>query len=153
MIRFRLIFFFFITGSLILQGQSPDTIKYKLLDPYYFHLKFITDSSSVMIDVREFFEFRRSRIKDAVNVPMTRGFRSVSDTLNKETAVFLYCTTDYRAKHAAAAFYENGFRKIYVLEGGMVFWKKEGMPMETQRLHKKPFKRNKRRIETSPANS
>ena len=147
MVRFRLIFLFFTTCAAILQGQSQDTLKYKLLDPYYFHLKFITDSSSVMIDVREFFEFRKSRVKDAVNVPMSRGFKSVSDTLKKESAIFLYCTTDYRAGHAAAAFYENGFRKIYVLEGGIVLWKKEGMPMETQKFHRKTYKKNKHRTE------
>ncbi len=152
MIRFRLIFILFTIGAAILQGQSRDTLKYKLLDPYYFHLKFITDSSSVMIDVREFFEFRKSRIKDAVNVPMSRGFKSVSDTINKESAIFLYCTTDYRAGHAAATFYENGFRKIYVLEGGIVLWKKEGMPVETQKFHREKYKKNKHRTEAGPEN-
>lgn len=136
MIRINVIIIFTLTSTMILEGQSKDSLIYKPLDPYYFHLQFITDTNSILIDVREFFEFRRSRIKDAVNLPSTRDLLSVTNTKSKEASVFLYCTTDYRSKRAAEVLFENGFRRLYVLEGGISFWKKEGMPVETKKLRR-----------------
>jgi rhodanese-related sulfurtransferase len=121
---------------MILNGQSQDSPIYKSLDPYYFHLQFLTDSNSILIDVREFFEFKRSRIRDAVNLPSSKELLSMADTLSTGASVFLYCTTDYRSKRAAEFLFENGFRKLYVLDGGISFWKKEGMPVESKRLRR-----------------
>jgi rhodanese-related sulfurtransferase len=140
MTRLKLIIIIALTSTLILNGQSKDSPIYKTLDPYYFHLQFLNDSNSILIDVREFFEFRRSRIRDAVHLPSSKDLLTVADTISKETSIFLYCATDYRAIRAAEILYENGFRKIYVLDGGISFWKKEGMPVESKRLRRKDTK-------------
>ncbi len=126
--------FSLLLSSLLSAGQGEDTGGYESLDPYYFHLRYITDSSSVMLDVREFFEYRRSRIKDAVNVPTSGGMEAVADTLGKDTAVFLYCYNDSRSRRAANVFAARGFEKVYSLEGGIVSWRKEKMPVDRSRL-------------------
>jgi len=115
-------------------GQVPDSVKFQSLTPYYFQLEYLKEDPALLIDVREFFEFRGKRLKDAVNVPSSGNLEFSADTLNKDCALFLYCTTDYRSKRVARFFYDQGFRKLYSLEGGIVAWRKEGMPVVRKKV-------------------
>jgi phage shock protein E len=117
-----------------LSAQKADSVKYTNLDPYYFHLNYLKDDTAMLIDVREFFEFKRSRIKDAVNIPSSGNLDFASDTLNRNLALFLYCTTDFRSIRVAAKFAEKGFRKVNNLTGGMKAWKEDGYPLEKKKL-------------------
>lgn len=110
-------------------GQVADTSKYISLDPYYFHLQYLKEDSAIMIDVRNTFEYRGKIIRDAINIPSTREMKNLTGTITKDHALFLYCTTDYRSRRAAVELYEQGFRKLYNLEGGIVAWRKEKMPV------------------------
>jgi len=126
---------------ILLYGNSSliaqDSLKYQSLDPYYFHLKYITDSNSILIDVREFFEYRHARIKDAVHVPTSGKFDFTADTLDKNKSLFLYCYNDYRSRMAAEFFIEKGFRYVYNLEGGIIQWRKDKMPVDRKRVRRK----------------
>jgi len=110
-------------------GQVTDTLKYISLDPYYFHLQYLKEDPAILIDVRLPFEYRGKIIKDAVNIPSSREMKKLTDTITKDHALFLYCTTDDRSRRAAELLYDQGFRKLYNLEGGIVAWKKEKMPV------------------------
>jgi thioredoxin 1 len=125
--------------------QVPDTLKIKLHNPEDFQLSYRIEDNAVLIDVREFFEFKKSRLKDAVNIPSSGNLELASDTINKQCALFFYCTTGFRSKRVAKYFYDKGFRKLYSLEGGIMAWKKEGMPVEKKRLRAqdKPHKGKK----------
>ena len=93
-----------------------------------------------MIDVREFFEYRGRRIRDAVNIPSSGNLEFSADTIDKNCALFLYCTTDYRSIRVARFFYDHGFRKVYSLEGGIVAWRKDGFPLEKKRLRRRNYR-------------
>ena len=110
-------------------GQVPDSLKYISLDPYYFHLQYLKEDSAILIDVRMPFEFKGKIIRDAINIPSSGEMKNLTDTITKDHALFLYCTTDYRSRRVAVELYEQGFRKLYNLEGGLVAWKKEKMPV------------------------
>lgn len=118
-------------------GQVSDSAKYSLLDPYDFHLSYLKAEPALLIDVREFFEYRASRIKDAINIPCTGNLEFSADTLDKNCALFLYCTTDFRSNRVAKYFSSKGFLKVYSLEGGIVAWKKDGFPVEKKRVKRK----------------
>ncbi len=120
-----------------LSSQVPDSVQYQSLDPYYFHLKYITDSSSILIDVREFFEYRHARIKDAVNVPTSGKFHITADTMDRSRSLFLYCYNDYRSRIAAEFFISQGFLKVYNLTGGIIQWRRDNMPVERHRVKRK----------------
>jgi len=120
-----------------LTAQISDSIKYQSLEPYDFHLQYLRIDSSILIDVREPFEFRGRRIKDAVNIPSSGNLEKAADTLNMEYSLFLYCTTDYRSRNAAEILYDMGFRKLFNLEGGIVAWRNDGMPVVKGRVKKK----------------
>jgi rhodanese-related sulfurtransferase len=107
-------------------SQKVDTVKYQSLEPYDFHLEYLKADSAMLVDVREPFEFRGRRIKDAVNMPSSGDLDFAADTIDKNYAMFFYCTTDYRSKRVAEIFAEKGFSKVYSLDGGIVAWKKDG---------------------------
>lgn len=118
-------------------GQVQDSVKYKLLEPYDFHLTYLKEENAILIDVREFFEYKKKRIKDAVNIPSSGNLEFAADTLDKESVLFLYCTTGYRSKNVAKKFSEKGFHKVYSLDGGIVAWKKDGFLVERKKIKKK----------------
>ena len=119
-----------------LGAQVPDSAKYISLDPYYFHLQYLKEDSALLIDVRQPFEFRVNRIKDAINLPSSKDLKYLIDTLGSNYALFLYCTSDYRSRQACEVCYDLGARKVYNLEGGIVAWRKEGFPVERRRKKK-----------------
>jgi len=117
-----------------LRGQDYDTTRFTLLEPYDFHLQYLRNDSSLLIDVREPFEFRGNRIKGAINIPSSGDIERAADTLNKNLTYFLYCSTDYRSIHAAEKLYDMGFRKLFILKGGILAWKKDNMKVDKKRL-------------------
>ena len=124
--KILILFLIFSTAS---KGQDKDTVKYISLEPYDFHLTYLKEDKAILIDVREVFEYKGKRIKDAVNIPSTSQLELVADTLDKESALFVYCSTDYRSRNAAEKLCAKGFLKVYILEGGIMAWKKDGFPV------------------------
>jgi len=123
----------YMTSLLQLEGQIPDSLKYKSLKPYDFHLLYLQTDSSMLIDVREPFEFKGNRIKGAINIPASGNLEKAADTINKRLTLFLYCTSGFRSSNTAVKLYNKGFRNLYSLEGGIVAWRKEGMPVQKGR--------------------
>jgi rhodanese-related sulfurtransferase len=117
-----------------LTGQIPDSSKFRSLLPKDFQQEYLKEKKALLIDVREFFEFRKSRIQNAVNIPSSGNLDFAADTIDKESALFLYCTSGFRSKRVAAKFYDKGFHKLYSLEGGINGWKKEGMAVDRKRM-------------------
>ena len=129
--------FFFIAGILPLAGQIPDSVKYQSLKPNDFRQQYLKTDSSILIDVREPFEFKGNRIKGSVNIPASGNLDKVADTLNKEFSLFVYCTSGFRSSNAAVKLYDKGFRKLFNLQGGIAAWRKEGLPVVKGRVKRK----------------
>jgi len=129
--------FFFIAGILPLAGQIPDSVKYQSLKPNDFRQRYIKTDSSILIDVREPFEFKGNRIKGAINIPASGNLEKAADSLNKEFSLFIYCTSGFRSSNAAQKLYDKGFRKLYNLEGGMVAWRKDELPVVKGRVKRR----------------
>jgi rhodanese-related sulfurtransferase len=119
-------------GSITAQVQ--DSVKFKSLPPKDFQMTYMNEDKALLVDVREYFEYRSSRLKDAVNIPSSGNLEFSSDTINKELALFLYCTSGFRSKKVAKFLCEKGFTKVYSLDGGIVAWKKEGMPVVRKKI-------------------
>jgi len=136
--KFLSFFLLFYMGTLLqLEGQVTDSVKYKSLDPYYFHLRYLGTDSSILIDVREPFEYKGNRIKGSINIPASGNLDYAADTLNKNYALFLYCTSGFRSSKAAEKLFNKGFHNIYNLEGGITAWRKDRMPVQKGRIRRK----------------
>ncbi len=117
-----------------LHPQEPDSSKFQVLDCRDFKARFKASDKAVLIDVRENADFRKSRIKGAINFPKSEGYDIAADSLDKGSALFIYCYAGVSSKKAAVFFYDKGFRKIYSLKGGMMKWKRDRMAVERKKL-------------------
>ena len=125
----------------IMSLSQADSVKFKSLEPYDFYMHYLKDDKALLIDVREFFEFKSKRLKGAVNIPASGNIDIAADTLDKGQALFLYCTSGFRSDKVAKSLYEKGFRKLYSLDGGITEWRKEGMKIDKSRVKKKRVRR------------
>jgi rhodanese-related sulfurtransferase len=119
-----------------ISGQVPDSLKVRSLPPAGFLAAYKKSEMRRMIDVREFFEYKKSRLKDAVNIPSSGHLESSADTIDKSCDLFFYCTSGFRSKRVAKYFYEKGFPKVYSLDGGINAWRKAGMEVVKKRIRK-----------------
>jgi len=134
--KFPLIIFFLVICN-VSRGQVPDSLKFISLGPLDFQRAYQNDDKAILIDVREFFEYKRSRLNDAVNIPSSANLEPSADTLNKGFSLFLYCTSGFRSKRVAKYFYDKGLPTLYSLDGGIQAWKKEGLPVNRKKIRKK----------------
>ena len=128
-----LIAVFFLTCSLA-AGQVKDSVNFKNLEPYDFHMAWLRADKGMLIDVREPMEYRKNRIKDAINLPSSGNLERAADTINRELVLFVYCTTGYRSKRSAQMLINKGFLRVVNLDGGITAWKKEKFPVDKKRL-------------------
>lgn len=128
---------FFLIFNASGKAQNPDSLKIISLKPEEFRKELNIAPNHILADVREFFEYRKSRIRTAINLPAAGNLQISADTIDKSTPMFFYCTSGFRSKRVAKSFAEKGFRNVYSLEGGITGWKKEGFQVERKRLHKK----------------
>jgi thioredoxin 1 len=127
-------FIFFLVLSNSITGQIPDSLKFKSIVPGDFLSTYQKEERAILIDVREPFEYRKSRLKGAVNIPSSGNMDFAADTINKERSIFLYCTSGFRSKRVAKVFCAKGFSNVYSLEGGIVAWRKAGMTEDKKRI-------------------
>lgn len=95
-----------------------------------------------LIDVRSGVEYRLFHAPNAVNLSLPRiligqipvlqswvlpaWFRN----LPKTEAIALVCLTSHRSPIAAQRLAQAGFTKVFNISGGMMAWKKAGLPIE-----------------------
>jgi rhodanese-related sulfurtransferase len=127
--RLNLIVFCLLLFSYMLSAQSEGEFKYKSLEPYDFQMEYLRADSAMLVDVREHFEFRGKKIREAINIPSSGDTKKASDTISKNYALFFYCTTDFRSRRVAEFFSDQGFERVFSLQGGIKEWKQEGYPV------------------------
>ena len=133
----KIFFSLFLLLPLAISAQTPNTSAYKVLDPYYFQLQSLITEPSMLIDVREPFEYKGRRVPGAVNKPSTGNIDRYALSIDTTTTIFLYCTTEYRSSRVATRLRELGFSRIFLLQGGITYWISEGYPTERGRVKKR----------------
>ena len=131
-----LIIYLFLIVSVTIQSQVADSLKVRSLPPAEFLDAWQKSDKRMMIDVREFFEYKKSRLKDAVNIPSSGHLGSSADTIARSRDLFFYCTSGFRSKRVAKFFYEKGFTNVYSLDGGIMAWRKAGMEVVKKRIRR-----------------
>jgi rhodanese-related sulfurtransferase len=126
----------YLTFSSISLGQNPDSVKVRSIPPAEFLAAYQNSANALMIDVREFFEYKKSRLKGAINIPSMGNLDIAADTINRNMELFFYCTSGFRSKRVAKFFYGKGFTNVYSLDGGIVAWRKEGLAVDRKRLRR-----------------
>ena len=83
-----------------------------------------------IIDVRAPEAFKRGHIKGAININVIqKTFVIRVNKLNRQEKFVLYCQREERSKKASSIMLNKGFRKTYVLDGGILEWEMEDFPI------------------------
>jgi len=129
--------FFFIAMSTgydaIAQQKEVQTVIIKILPPkeaFELIQKNTGNKNFVIIDIRTPEEFASGHIQGAIN--MNYHSDTFIDDLNKldKTRTYLvYCRTGRRSSDGVSIMIRLGFKDIYRIQGDIVRWKAEGLPV------------------------
>lgn len=97
----------------------------ELINPKDLHAKL---GDIQLIDIRTPREFKSGYIKGAVNINFfDRDFTGQMLKLNKEKEIYIYCRSGNRTGKAANKLKDQGFTKIYDLQGGILNWNRNNL--------------------------
>lgn len=85
-------------------------------------------TGSVLVDVRSPIEFETEHIAGAINLPL-ETLDSRCEEVSRNDQLVVICRSGKRAESAAYILIGRGFQPK-VLEGGMVAWRKSGLPIK-----------------------
>lgn len=88
-----------------------------------------TETGLALVDVRTAEEFAGGHLKGAKNIPLDR-LTERSSELAKDRPVVLYCYSGSRSASALRALQGLGFSQVKHLQGGILAWQREGLPLD-----------------------
>ena len=80
----------------------------------------------VLIDVGSQGDFTEKHISRSISLPISKNFREQSKIAAKDKTYVLICPTGRRSLTAGKFMIENGFEKVYNLQGGTADWIRKG---------------------------
>lgn len=85
----------------------------------------------VILDVRTPREYSDGHIEGALNIDvMSESFNGLAGKLDTGKTYLIHCRSGKRSAKAAALMKVLGFRDIYHIEGGIIAWEKQGLPVK-----------------------
>lgn len=88
----------------------------------------INRKNAQVIDLRKPDEYKKGHIATAQNIPLDQ-IQNYLGQIDKNRPVVLVDKTGSLSRTAARLLRGVGFKEVYVLEGGLVEWKKADMPL------------------------
>ena len=128
-----LILFLFLITCFSRFSQPIQKHKYKNLSPKEFYVFLSAYNNSVLIDVNTKKEYKKSHILNSHLASNSTQLYAITDTLDFEQAVFVYCEYGDRSKQACKLLINKGFLHIFNLKDGLVEWKKSGYKVEKKK--------------------
>ena len=115
-----------LTCSLSSCGKNTNN----LLSPKEFESLVETGSDVVLLDVRTADEFSEGHLPGAINIDaISAGFvDSVKTRIPTSKEIALYCRSGRRSAEAAEELQKIGYT-VYDLDGGILAWEKDGLPV------------------------
>lgn len=93
--------------------------------------KMSAKKKNMVVDVRTPEEVAEGHLAGAVNINFLGDtFSQEIKSLNKNKTYLLYCRSGSRTRKAADQMQKAGFKKVYMLEGGITAWNEAEKPIE-----------------------
>jgi len=84
---------------------------------------------AVLVDVRESDEWAEARIPGAIHLPLGE-LEARMHELPRDRTLILQCRSGNRSRGATEFLLQSGFGDVANLEGGILRWAREGLPVE-----------------------
>lgn len=106
------------------QSDSIDT-----LAPQAFIKQAKADTTAIILDVRTPEEYKEEHLAGAQQLDFLNSevFDAGIKLLDKSHTYYVYCRSGKRSHHACMKMKKQGF-KVFDMEGGILYWKRLGMP-------------------------
>ena len=87
-------------------------------------------TAGTIVDVRTAGEVAQGKIERAVEIDFySPDFLDQVSQISKDQEVYLYCAVGARSEEAARMLLQQGYTKVYHLQGGIQGWSQEGLPV------------------------
>ena len=123
-----------ITAVLLVQDLIESVLRrHKLASPVN-AVVIMNDERSAVIDVREAHEYSEGHIEGARHIPLAKlEDRMFEIEAFKDAPVIVTCQSGTRAPQACRKLAQHGFSDVYELQGGMVAWEEQKLPVSRKR--------------------
>lgn len=110
-------------------GCSAQSDGISILTPQVFIEQAKADTTSIILDVRTPGEYQEEHLAGAQQLDFlnTEAFDAGIKQLDKSHTYYVYCRSGKRSHHACMKMQKQGL-KVFDMEGGILNWKKLGMP-------------------------
>jgi rhodanese-related sulfurtransferase len=120
--------FLLVSSFSLAQTAQKDSINVVSIEQFE---KMTTKKKNMLVDVRTPEEVSEGHLPGALNINfLGENFSQEIETLNKNKTYLLYCRSGSRTRKAADQMQKAGFKKVYMLEGGITAWNEAGKPVE-----------------------
>ncbi|MCI5073390.1 rhodanese-like domain-containing protein [bacterium] len=82
-----------------------------------------------VIDIRESIELALEKFPGSQHIPLSSFEQNISQH-KKNKEAYIFCRSGARAKTAAYKMANRGFKKVYIVDGGIEAWKRAGFKVE-----------------------
>ena len=131
-IGFLLLINFFLTGELYSQTKKLKT--FKNITPTELKQISESDPTAVILDVRTKKEYRKGHISNSFNAGNSKALTKITDTLDLDQPLLVYCDEGTRSFTACIILKEKGFLNVFNLETGLIGWKESGFNLIKRKL-------------------
>lgn len=90
----------------------------------------INKQNALVVDVRAQKDFKRVRIANSVNIPANEIQNRLGE-LSKDRTIIVVDNSGNMSAAASKLLRGVGFTKVYVLDSGLVGWKRDKLPLES----------------------
>lgn len=83
----------------------------------------------IILDLRDLTEYKKGHVKGAINIPFRKDTfaERISSYENDKISAVFYCGQGIKTKEAENLVKKSSFKKIYIMEGGFMAWKNQGL--------------------------
>lgn len=122
--------FAFVVNSCKQKQEGEFTNRVQLVSPQ--EMKQFIDMNQVqLIDVRTPQEYESGHLTHSENLDFyDENFEAELDKLDKNVPVCIYCKSGGRSAKAAEILKKKGFKAVYKLDGGIMRWEKDSLPVD-----------------------
>lgn len=124
-------FYAFILVAIFCSFQSVTGQSSERVSPKLFYSLMQKHPDAVVLDTRPSEKYEQYRIKNAIPVPDKAALLKQVKLVSKDDTILVYCEKELRSGPAAKTLDSLGFRHIYELKGGLISWRRSGLPLET----------------------
>lgn len=97
---------------------KDEAYKSKMLHPDEAWEMMLNNSSSMLIDVRTYEEYKQGHIEESICIPLNDlANNPFAVCARKDTPIILYCQKGYKSTLAAQSLIDAGYSKIYTIPG------------------------------------